>query len=1047
MKYIAFISYRHSVSSRTHAERLESALKRYAKPVLRPPIAIFRDERVLRPGDDLPAVLRAALENSEYLVYIADQQGAASHWVRDELRIWCSELGRAQRLIIVHIGDRITVDPDTQAIVWSETDALPPVLQGVIPTLPLWVDLSWATTPEQRDLNNVEYKKQVNAIVAKFRGRTPGEMNDEEVLQHRRNVRARNLAVAAVVLFALMATGFGIRAYIDRRQSEIDRRQAVADRKQAVADRGRAEANAGIAESRRRDANVQRQAAQANERKARNQEQIANTQRRLAEQQRDLAIAQQLAIGAPTYDPDLHTLLLAESLRRAPTALGLEQAWKVDRETLRAVARLDYPPGIAVEPDGPSVYEKLPFIPAPITGLGTLPGGDLVVTSRKADPYFHWGMPPEYAWFATLRRTRTGFRPMQLQRFPRGGPLTTATSGEVVAVADKALVRVYEALRTAEPIQVLSHDTPVKWLALSSDGRRLAVLTEDDRLRLYERGSAYSMVREHALHGTIVAHLWDAEWPALVTRDDDRLSLFESSGGTSTAIPVALAATDDVIALGGAGRRAYVAVGGKTGHVRLLIGNETPEWDVPKDGADAPVSALAFSQSAVQLGVGFADGTACVIDVSTGRKRGCTRSKGPIAHIGFGPQGDEISVANGAATVVFALDPRQRSPRTQVSRDAASRVFALTNSTRMIVCTREAIALVGEDGKQLWSRPTESFCDLAITHDDRLMAVSVPGGLLVRRLTDGVEATVRIEDPKHGPWSEVSFGRGGRMVTATWESAWAMDIREGTRSLQVSRPYEIADLVAPVTVTATSPSGDQLAVSKETRLQLFSTITQRELTNPDRFDFLNAVAYRPDGKQLVLGAENELRVLNPADGRTIWRVSNYEVEPQGGAKPGAFLEYLSREQTRMADRLSTTRQLGRVISLDYAYHNQFVVAGTSTGNVGVFDAATGRTVVVLPMGKCVMSVRGAADTRQVNVAVVDGAPLGLCQGNDQSKGAAAAYAAVERFSFDAAELSARLCQKVTRDITAHEWSQFLRGLPFRSVCSTWNRYAFAPDVP
>jgi hypothetical protein len=97
-----------------------------------------------------------------------------------------------------------------------------------------------------------------------------------------------------------------------------------------------------------------------------------------------------------------------------------------------------------------------------------------------------------------------------------------------------------------------------------------------------------------------------------------------------------------------------------------------------------------------------------------------------------------------------------------------------------------------------------------------------------------------------------------------------------------------------------------------------------------------------------------------------------------------------------------------------------------------------------------MSVRGAAETRQVSIAVVDGAPLGLCQdddGNDKSKAAAAAYAGVERFSFDAAELSTRLCQKVTRDITAHEWSQFLRGLPFRSVCSTWNPYTFAPDVP
>lgn len=55
MAYVAFISYKHSPTSRLQAEALEQALKRYAKPLWRPPIAIFRDERVLRPGDDLPA--------------------------------------------------------------------------------------------------------------------------------------------------------------------------------------------------------------------------------------------------------------------------------------------------------------------------------------------------------------------------------------------------------------------------------------------------------------------------------------------------------------------------------------------------------------------------------------------------------------------------------------------------------------------------------------------------------------------------------------------------------------------------------------------------------------------------------------------------------------------------------------------------------------------------------------------------------------------------------------------------------------------------------
>lgn len=53
-KYAAFISYRHRDCNLAHARSLESALRRCAKPLWRPPISLFRDDRVLKPGDDLP---------------------------------------------------------------------------------------------------------------------------------------------------------------------------------------------------------------------------------------------------------------------------------------------------------------------------------------------------------------------------------------------------------------------------------------------------------------------------------------------------------------------------------------------------------------------------------------------------------------------------------------------------------------------------------------------------------------------------------------------------------------------------------------------------------------------------------------------------------------------------------------------------------------------------------------------------------------------------------------------------------------------------------
>jgi WD40 repeat protein len=301
MSYVAFISYKHSLSSRPQAECLETVLKQYSKPWWKPPIAIFRDERVLRPGDDLPAGIRKALEESDYLVYLASKEAAASDWVRDELRIWCEDLKRSQRLLIAHIADRITTNPSTRDIIWEETDALPAMLHPYITSIPLWSELSWANTPEQRDLNNVDYKKQINAMIAKFRGKTPGEMNDEQVLTYRRNILLRNIGIGVVVACAIIATLFGIEALFDRNAARESQRMAVLSQH--------------AAEDSAFEANQQKIAAQ----KANG---IAQDQRRLTDQRASIALSRQLAAQAISMRTDqLDTALLigAAAQQTAPT--------------------------------------------------------------------------------------------------------------------------------------------------------------------------------------------------------------------------------------------------------------------------------------------------------------------------------------------------------------------------------------------------------------------------------------------------------------------------------------------------------------------------------------------------------------------------------------------------------------------------------------------------------------------------------------------------------------------------------------------------------
>jgi WD40 repeat protein len=223
--YKAFISYKHATNS-TFARALESALKTYGRPRLSPPPRLFRDEKFIRPGDDLPSAIRSALSQSEFFVLIASKSAAASPWVQDELRQWTADPERLDRLIIVLTEGDIAVDASTQRIVWASTTALPQEFGTAIPYLPLWVDLR-GTGEADWSLDNLRFAEAVNAVSAKLRGVSPAEMNDRHVLEHRRTVRLRNATVAVVGLLALGLAAASTFLWFSRK--EVIRQRNVAE--------------------------------------------------------------------------------------------------------------------------------------------------------------------------------------------------------------------------------------------------------------------------------------------------------------------------------------------------------------------------------------------------------------------------------------------------------------------------------------------------------------------------------------------------------------------------------------------------------------------------------------------------------------------------------------------------------------------------------------------------------------------------------------------------------------------------------------------------
>lgn len=233
MSYKAFISYRHS-SGRHQAESLESALKQYAKPTFRRPLKIFRDEKHLAPGGDLKKSIENGLKNSEYLIFLAEKSSADSTWCQKELEEWCNpaSLNRAHHLIIVLIDDEIVLN-ETQSINFAKSNALPNLLSKYITYIPLYVDLRWAKSATDRDLQNTRYRQAINSISARLQGLLPEDLNDEAIRVFRRNIRFLYGAIAVLVVMLLVAVGAAWWAVKQQEIAEANELEAEKQQKQA----------------------------------------------------------------------------------------------------------------------------------------------------------------------------------------------------------------------------------------------------------------------------------------------------------------------------------------------------------------------------------------------------------------------------------------------------------------------------------------------------------------------------------------------------------------------------------------------------------------------------------------------------------------------------------------------------------------------------------------------------------------------------------------------------------------------------------------------
>ncbi len=227
--YDGFISYSHAADDLL-APRLQAGLQRFAKPWWkRRALRIFRDESSLTANPHLWASITEAMDDSGWCILLLSPDAAESEWVNREVEYWLEHKDPDRIIPVLTDGDFVWADG---AIV---SDAAPRALERAYSDEPRWVDLRFARTEEQLDLNNASFRAVIADIASPIRGMPKDELESEEVRQHRRTVRTAWAGGLAVLLLAVLAGATAIYA-IGQRDSAQQNEQAALQSEQAALD-------------------------------------------------------------------------------------------------------------------------------------------------------------------------------------------------------------------------------------------------------------------------------------------------------------------------------------------------------------------------------------------------------------------------------------------------------------------------------------------------------------------------------------------------------------------------------------------------------------------------------------------------------------------------------------------------------------------------------------------------------------------------------------------------------------------------------------------
>jgi len=695
----AFISYSHGADARL-AAALQRSLERLARPwyQLRSKLRVFRDETDLAIGPNLQRIINEGLGQSEWLLLFACPEAAQSHWVGKEIEWWL-ENRSIDRFLLVRTRGSMEWDSAKGDFDWSNCSALPELLRGRFRGEPHYVDLSSLSGRSEISIHDVTLRSAGIKIAARLLGRSPAEIESEDLSQVRRN---KGWAVAAVLLTTVAAAAAVLEWWSAERRAE-DLRVAGID--------------------------------------ARSKELAGNAEAAHAAGADELAVL--LAYYSLLVEPDSEHARL-----RAVAAMARSPARAVLRGHKEAVVSVAFSNDgrqlITASKDGTArlwdatlgaqmrvIEEKHPLTGATFSRDGR----SIVTTSYSAD---------------TAARTYEAATGRLLQDLYGAFVMSAdfSPSGKEVVSGGKDMT-VYVSSPNGKPRLSLTSKNPIDEVKYSPDGRYILARSDDATLLLW-RSDGTPIPGFHGYKGTVIVAQFTPDSRNVLSVAADGAALWEAS--TGKLVRSFKLAESSLMAGAISPDGARLAIVGDDRKIQLLDVASGKSVGLLRSPGETLTQSVTFSHDGRLLGGIGNDGSALIWEVGTGQLLGQFRGHtGDIDELAFNIGDTMFATADEDATVrlwqVLSILPEYvlnvkgeslKSARFSLSGD---RVLAQTASGAVQIWPRDRLA---EAPALTLSRPFKgTFGSLSLSPDgNRLVWIDMSHVAHVVEASDGREVAL-----------------------------------------------------------------------------------------------------------------------------------------------------------------------------------------------------------------------------------------------------------------------------------------------------------------